>query len=86
MTRREWKIRATARLAGTDAPAAVASLLLCHVLGIDKVALVAHSEEPVPSEAEAVLEELLRRRLSGEPVAYILGRREFYGRDLLVNS
>lgn len=85
MTRREWKIRATARLAGTDAPAAVASLLLCHVLGIDKVALVAHSEEPVPSEAEAVLEELLRRRLSGEPVAYILGRREFYGRDFLVN-
>ena len=85
MTRREWKIRATARLAGTDAPAAVASLLLCHVLGIDKVALVAHSEEPVPAEAEAVLEELLRRRLSGEPVAYILGRREFYGRDFLVN-
>lgn len=85
MTRREWKIRATARLAGTDAPAIVAALLLCHVLGIDKVALVAHSEEPVSPEAEAVLEELLHRRLSGEPVAYILGRREFYGRDFLVN-
>lgn len=86
MTRREWKIRATARLAGTEAPAAVAALLLCHVLGIDKVALVAHSEEQVPSRAEEKLETLLRRRLSGEPVAYILGRREFYGRDFLVNA
>lgn len=86
MTRREWKIRATARLAGTEAPAAVAALLLCHVLGIDKVALVAHSEEQVPLWAEEKLEALLRRRLSGEPVAYILGRREFYGRDFLVNA
>lgn len=85
MTRREWKIRATARLAGTEAPAAVAALLLCHVLGIDKVALVAHGEEEIPSRDEDTLESLLARRLAGEPVAYILGKREFYGRDFLVN-
>ena len=86
MTRREWKIRATARLAGTEAPATVAALLLCHVLGIDKVALVAHSEEEVPTDAERRLEALLARRLAGEPAAYLLGRREFYGRDFFVDS
>ena len=86
MTRREWKIRATARLAGTEAPATVAALLLCHVLGIDKVALVAHSEEEVPADAERRLEALLVRRLAGEPAAYLLGRREFYGRDFFVDS
>ena len=85
MTRREWKIRATARLAGSDSPALVAGMLLCRVLGIDKVALVAHSEEEIPPPAEAELEKLLLRRLDGEPVAYILGEREFYGRDFLVN-
>ena len=86
MTRREWKIRATARLAGTEAPAVVAAVLLCHVLGIDKVELVAHSEEKVPPKAEAELEALLERRLSGEPLAYLLGSREFYGRDFFVDS
>lgn len=86
MTRRKWKIRAAAELAGTEAPAVVAALLLCHVLGIDKVALVAHSEEEVPSEAAERLESLLQRRLSGEPVAYLLGSREFFGRDFLVDS
>lgn len=86
MTRREWKIRATARLAGTEAPATVAALLLCHVLGIDKVALVAHSEEEVPADAERRLEALLERRLAGEPAAYLIGRREFYGRDFFVDS
>ncbi len=86
MTRREWKIRATARLAGTEAPAVVAAVLLCHVLGIDKVELVAHSEEKVPQKAEAELEALLERRLSGEPLAYLLGSREFYGRDFFVDS
>lgn len=86
MTRREWKIRATARLAGTEAPAVVAALLICHVLGIDKVTLVAHSEEEVPPEAEKKLEALVKRRLAGEPVAYLTGRREFYGRDFFVDS
>lgn len=85
MNRREWKMRATARLAGTESPALVAGILLCHVLGIDKVALVAHAEEEIPPQDEAVLEALLARRLAGEPVAYLLGTREFYGRDFLVN-
>lgn len=69
----------------TDAPALAAQLLLCHVLGIDRVALVAHSEEVVPQEAEERLAALLERRIGGEPLAYILGSREFYGREFAVN-
>ncbi len=86
MTRKEWKIDAARRLAHTDAPALTAQLLLCHVLEIDRVALIAHSEEPIPAEAEARLEALLERRSGGEPLAYLLGVREFYGRDFAVNS
>lgn len=86
MTRKEWKIQAARRLAHTDAPALTAQLLLCHVLGIDRVALVAHSEEAVPCEAEVRLEALLERRSGGEPLAYILGSREFYGRDFAVDE
>lgn len=86
MTRKEWKIQAAHALAGTDAPALTAQLLLCHVLGIDRVALIAHSEEPVPADAQLKLDALLERRLSGEPLAYILGTREFYGRDFAVNA
>ena len=86
MTRKEWKIEATRLLAGTDAPALTAQLLLCHVLRLDRVALIAHSEETVPADAQAVLAALLERRLSGEPLAYILGSREFYGRDFEVNA
>lgn len=85
MTRKEWKIDAARRLAHTDAPALTAQLLLCHVLEIDRVALIAHSEEPIPAEDEARLEALLERRSGGEPLAYLLGVREFYGRDFAVN-
>ncbi len=86
MTRKEWKIQAARALAGTDAPVLTAQLLLCHVLGLDRVALIAHSEEDVPAEAQAVLDAFLALRLSGEPLAYILGSREFYGRDFEVNA
>ncbi len=85
MTRKEWKIQATRLLAGTDAPDLTAQLMLCHVLGVDRVALVAHSEEAVPAKEEARLQSMLERRLSGEPLAYILGSREFYGRDFAVD-
>ena len=85
MTRKEWKIQAARRLAHTDAPALTAQLLLCHVLDIDRVALIAHSEELVPPAAEIQLKALLERRAAGEPLAYILGVREFYGRDFAVN-
>ncbi len=46
---------------------------------------MAFPERPLPGEAEARFSEFIARRRRGEPVAYILGRKEFYGLELAVN-
>lgn len=59
-------------------------VLLGHVLSVDRTWLIAHELDPLQSEAIASYEELLGRRLAGEPIAYILGEKEFYGRTFRV--
>ncbi|MCA1855817.1 peptide chain release factor N(5)-glutamine methyltransferase [Massilia oculi] len=54
-------------------------ILLCHALGLARVALITQSERALTGGEAARLEALLRRRLAGEPIAYIVGRREFFG-------
>jgi len=85
MTRSQWLDRANKALRGTEAPRRTAELLLCSVLNIDRVALLCRPDSPLPSGATAILDNLLARRLTGEPVAYLLGFREFYGRDFEVS-
>ncbi len=53
--------------------------------GADRSYLVAHAEAGISQEKWQNLEQMLTRRKAGEPLAYILGRREFYGRDFAVN-
>ncbi len=61
-------------------------ILLCHALGITRVGLITQSER-VLTEAEAlVLAALVERRLHGEPIAYIVGKREFFGLDFRVTD
>lgn len=76
------------RLAATPFGASTreASLLLGHVLGLSEARLLARTDEVVSPEAERRFRELLERRLTGEPVAYLLGEREFYGRPFHVDS
>lgn len=62
-----------------------ASLLLRHVLGCSEAHLLAHPETAVAAPAAARLRALLARRLGGEPVAYLLGEKEFYGRPFAVD-
>jgi release factor glutamine methyltransferase len=60
-------------------------LLLGHVTGLDRVQLYVQFDRPMlPDELEK-FRELVRRRVSGEPVAYILGTREFFGHVFVVN-
>lgn len=59
-----------------------AKLLLAHVLGRDRAWLAAHANETVAIEQAKAFDALARRRRNGEPVAYLIGRREFYGLDL----
>jgi release factor glutamine methyltransferase len=62
-----------------------ARLLLSEVAGFSQASLAASPEQDIPFEVENAFFEFARRRKAGEPVAYILGRREFYGLDLSVN-
>jgi len=61
-------------------PLREARLLLQHVLDIGHAELAAHPERAVAEPAAARVLELAARRASGEPIAYLVGRCEFYGR------
>jgi len=61
-------------------------ILLCHATGLSRVQLITRGDQPVSEDEAARLEELLRRRLAGEPIAYIVGKREFFGLDFEVGE
>jgi release factor glutamine methyltransferase len=79
MTVSEWIRNATLRLeaAGVESPRLEAQVLAGHVLLADRAWLVAHDDALFPDLAG---ETLLHRRENREPLAYIVGGREFYGR------
>ena len=62
-----------------------AEVLLAHVLGVDRAALLARPESELAPEARARFEALVARRARGEPVAYITGSREFWSLKMEVN-
>lgn len=61
-----------------------AAILLGHVLGLSRVVLATHPEREVDALRAARFAGLVERRLRGEPVAYLVGTREFYGLDFVV--
>ncbi|OAK64188.1 protein-(glutamine-N5) methyltransferase, release factor-specific [Variovorax paradoxus] len=66
-----------------------AQLLLLHALGRaphDRAWLLAHDTDAMPDTAWSTLSAQLSRRLAGEPVAYLLGEKEFRGLDLRVDA
>jgi release factor glutamine methyltransferase len=76
-----------ARLSGQGIQSArlEAEVLLRHALGIDRAEFFASLEtEPTPEQLKRFYE-LLARRLEHEPLAYIIGHREFYSLDFIVN-
>jgi len=62
-----------------------AELLLLHVLGHERSWLFAHATDLIDPAEQAAFDALLRRRIAGEPVAYLLGRRGFWTLDLAVS-
>jgi release factor glutamine methyltransferase len=84
MNIREWITLAESRLesAGVIAARLEAQVLASHVLGVERSWLFAHPEKDID---ESLGEEALRRRIAGEPLAYILGYREFFGRQFGVD-
>lgn len=70
---------------GVDSPRLSAELLAAHALGMDRLRLFCELSRPLTEEELRAVERLALRRAEGEPVAYILGRREFFGRDFAVS-
>jgi len=87
MTARETLAAGSAALkaAGIDTAALDASLLLAEILNVNRAALIARGPEEIAGEHQKKFFDLLRRRQVGESVAYILGRKEFYGLEFTVN-
>jgi release factor glutamine methyltransferase len=62
-----------------------AELLVQHAAGLTRLQCIVEPERVVAAGARAALAELVERRRRGEPIAYIMGRREFWSLDLEVS-
>ena len=65
--------------AGSETPRLDAELLLGHAVGVGRTVVLAHPEAPVGADAAHRYRADLERRAAGEPIAYLRGRKEFYG-------
>jgi release factor glutamine methyltransferase len=63
-----------------------AEVLLAHILGKDRVGLYTHFDQPLQAAELAAYRELIKRRLQGEPVAYLTGKKEFRSLELHVDA
>ena len=70
---------------GSDSPRLDAEVLLAHVRGCLRIHLYTAFDEVVADEPRSRFRELVRRRGGGEPVAYLVGGREFYSLQLTVS-
>jgi release factor glutamine methyltransferase len=72
-------------LRGAAVDAREARLLLAAASGFSEASVMAYPERLLTDETESRFRNFVERRIQGEPVAYILGRKEFYGLELSVN-
>ena len=72
-------------LAASTLPVRESRALLAHAIGAQREWLIAHPEATVGEEQRLVFISLAERRSRGEPMAYLLGTQEFYGRQFMVS-
>ncbi len=70
---------------GSDSPSLDAAVLLCHALDKPRSFLLTWPDKILEAEQLSDFQNLLQRRLSGEPIAYITGEREFWSLPLKVS-
>lgn len=71
---------------GLETPRLDAELLLAYGLKLERIQLYLKFDQPMKEEELAILRELVRRRIQGEPIAYILGYRDFHKYRFEVNN
>jgi release factor glutamine methyltransferase len=84
-TVKTWLNNAASLLQSHSYTPSEAELLLGFVLNLTKADILAHPEQELTNEQAAQAEILLQRRLANEPIAYIIGRRDFFGRTFKVS-
>ncbi|HEY5537840.1 MAG TPA: peptide chain release factor N(5)-glutamine methyltransferase [Acetobacterium sp.] len=67
-------------------PGLEAEILLSHILKCDRITFYAHPEKMVDKDQEIVYLKAVERRCQNEPIAYIIGQKEFMGMNFIVNS
>jgi release factor glutamine methyltransferase len=70
---------------GSESPRLDAEVLLAFVLGCERVQLYTQYEDEVGDRDRGRFRELIKRRAQGTPVAYLVGRKEFYSMSLAVS-
>jgi release factor glutamine methyltransferase len=70
---------------GSESPRLDAEVMLAHTLDWQRVELYTHFEEVVNDRARGGFRDLVRRRADGAPVAYLVGRKEFYSLPFVVS-
>ncbi len=70
---------------GSDSPSLDANVLLCHALDKPRSYLLTWPDKVLDTEIQHQFEALIERRIAGEPVAYIIGEREFWSLSLKVS-
>lgn len=81
-----WLGHAISELDASDSPRRDAEILLGHVTGRARTYILAFSETVLTRDEEAQLTQLLARRKTGEPVAHLVGEREFWSLPLYVSA
>jgi len=72
------------RARGGDTPRLDAEILLAHVLGVGRAVLLTHPDRALTDEQRSTYDVLIERRARGEPVAYLVGARDWYDLTLQV--
>ncbi len=79
-------LQCASQLVDSDSPRLDLELLLCHLLDCGRTHLFMHPERELSAQQAADFDALLQRRLAGEPVAHLTGRRGFWTLDLEVSA
>ena len=70
----------------SSSPDLDSEILLMKALRVSRAYLYTYNEKVIPDSKKKLLEELVNRRMNKEPIAYILGKKEFWSRDFYINQ